>query len=81
MMANQIRKINTISEYHRLRCLEKHKHPLISLVDYAQIVDLPKDDNVNWLHNFNSIAMKRHLDAKLIHWHRQSKTMSFSIMR
>lgn len=66
-MANQIKKINTISEYHKLRCLEKPKHPLISLVDYAQIVDLPKDNNVNWLHNFYSIAMKRHLDTKLMY--------------
>ena len=76
-MANQTRKINTISEYHRLRCLEKPRHPLISLVDHAQIVDLPKDNNVNGLHDFYSIAMKRHLDAKLIHWHRQSKTRIF----
>jgi AraC-like DNA-binding protein len=66
-MANEIKKINTISEYHKLRCLEKPKHPLISLVDYSQIVDSPKDNNVNWLHNFYSIAMKRNLDAKLMY--------------
>lgn len=66
-MANRIKKINTISEYHKLRCLEKPKHPLISLVDYAQITDFPEDNNVNWLHNFYSIAMKKDLDVKMMY--------------
>lgn len=66
-MANQITKINTISEYHKLRCLESPRHPLISLVDYSQIIDSPQHNNVNWLHNFYSIAMKKNLDAKLMY--------------
>jgi AraC-like DNA-binding protein len=66
-MANKIKKVNTISEYHKLRCLEKPKHPLISLVDYSQITDSPEDNNINWLHNFYSIAMKKDLDAKLMY--------------
>ncbi|MBL3657239.1 helix-turn-helix domain-containing protein [Fulvivirga sediminis] len=66
-MANQIKKVNTISEYHKLRCLEKPKHPLISLVDYSQITDSPEDNNVNWLHNFYSIAMKKDLDVKMMY--------------
>ncbi len=66
-MANQIKKIDTISEYHKLRCLEKPKHPLISLLDYSQITDSPEDNNINWLHNFYSIAMKKDLDVKLIY--------------
>lgn len=64
-MSNQIRRIQTISEYHKVRCLDKPKHPLISLVDYALIRDFPEDNNVNWLHNFYSIAMKKNMDAKL----------------
>ncbi len=66
-MANQIKKINTISEFHKLRCLDKPKHPLISLVDYSQITDLPESNNINWIHNFFSIAMKKNLDAKLMY--------------
>ncbi len=66
-MANRIKKINTISEYHKLRSLEKPKHPLVSLVDYSQIVDLPEHNNVNWLHDFYSIAMKKHLDVKFMY--------------
>jgi len=66
-MTNQIKKIITISEYHKLRCLDKPKHPLISLVDYSQITDLPEDNNVNWLHNFFSIAMKKNLDVKMMY--------------
>ncbi|WP_417558863.1 helix-turn-helix domain-containing protein [Mesoflavibacter zeaxanthinifaciens] len=64
-MNNQIRKIQTISEYHKIRCLDKPRHPLISLIDYSLIRDLPEDNNVNWLHNFYSIAMKKNMDTKL----------------
>lgn len=66
-MANQIKKINSISEYHKLRCLDKPKHPLISLVDYSQITDSPEDNNTNWLHNFFSVAMKKNLDVKMMY--------------
>ena len=66
-MSKQIRKLRTISEYHRLRNLEKPRHPLISLVDYSQIIDLPEHNNVNWLHDFYSIALKRNLDVKMIY--------------
>ena len=64
-MANQIRKVNTISDFHKLRGLEEPKHPLISLVDYSQIVDLPEHNNTNWLQNFYSIAIKKNLDIKM----------------
>lgn len=70
-MANKIKKINTIPDYHRLQNLEKAKHPLISLVDYAKIVDYPENNDVNWLHNFYSIAMKRNLDVKLMYGQQQ----------
>lgn len=66
-MANQIVKVSTISEFHKLRGLENPKHPLISLVDYSQIQDSPKDNNINWLHNFYSIAIKRNLDVKMMY--------------
>jgi len=72
-MKNLIRKINTISDYHKLRGLEKPKHPLISLVDYAQIMDFPENNNVSWLHNFYSIAIKKNLDAKMVYM--DSKSM------
>lgn len=65
MAKNQIKKINTISEFHRLKGLEKPKHPLISLVNYAQIRNSPEYNHINWLHNFYSIAMKRNLDVKI----------------
>lgn len=66
-MAKELRKLKTISEYHRQRNLEKPKHPLISLIDYSQIVDLPKHNDVHWLHDFYSIALKKNLDVKMIY--------------
>lgn len=70
-MANQIRRINTIAEFHKLRGLEGPKHPLVSLVDYSQINDSIDDNNINWLHNFYSIALKRNLDAKMMYGHQE----------
>lgn len=66
-MINQIKKINTISEFHRLRGLAKPTHPLISLIDYARIIDYPENNHIHWLHNFYSIAMKKNLDAKMMY--------------
>lgn len=66
-MTKQLRKLRTITEYHRLRNLEKPKHPLISLIDYSQIIDLPENNDINWLHDFYSIALKKNLDVKMIY--------------
>ncbi len=50
---------------HKVRDLDKPKHPLISLVDYAKVKHYIKDNHVSWVHNFYSIAMKKNIPGKL----------------
>ncbi|UGU15458.1 helix-turn-helix transcriptional regulator [Sinomicrobium kalidii] len=63
-MANRIKRIKTINELHKIRALEKPKHPLVSLVDYGQIQHYPENNDVNWIQDFYSIAMKRNVTGK-----------------
>jgi AraC-like DNA-binding protein len=57
--------IKSITAYHRFRGLPKPEHPLISLVDYAQ-VQFPEDNQaVNIVMDFYSIALKRDIGVKL----------------
>lgn len=61
----QTQRIKSISEYHRVRGLPKPEHPLISILDYAD-VDRPADiGDVNWVMDFYFIAVKRGIGAKL----------------
>jgi len=61
----EIVKIKSITAYHRFRGLPHPEHPLISLVDYAQ-VQFPEDNHpVNMVMDFYSIALKRDIGAKL----------------
>lgn len=64
-MANQeIHRIKSISEYHRIRGLHQPEHPLISLVDYAAIKNSPDNNNINWVYDFYFIALKKNMNAK-----------------
>lgn len=60
----QIQRINTISEFHRIRGLPKPEHPLISLVDYGLIRHSPEENPVTWLQDFYTIALKRDVCGK-----------------
>lgn len=61
----EIRSIQSISEYHRLRGLPQPEHPLISIVDYAAI-ERPADiGGVNWIMDFYFISVKRGVGAKV----------------
>lgn len=58
-------RIKTISEFHRLRGLPKPEHPLISVVDYKDIVRSHDIGEVNWMLDFYQVSMKRGMNAKL----------------
>ncbi|HLV46420.1 MAG TPA: helix-turn-helix domain-containing protein [Flavobacterium sp.] len=58
----EIIQINTISEFHRLYNLPKPLHPLISLVDYAEMYN---SITVKcWSQSFYSIALKKNVLGK-----------------
>lgn len=56
MANNNIIRVKTISELHRLRGLPKPEHPLISVVNYA---DMKPTENLPIMLDFYSIAIKR----------------------
>ncbi|GGB02098.1 helix-turn-helix domain-containing protein [Puia dinghuensis] len=61
---NKVHRIRSITEYHRVRGLSKPAHPLISLIDYAEIKNSPENNDINWVFDFYSIALKRNCGAK-----------------
>ena len=61
----RIQRIKTISEFHRLRGLSKPEHPLISVVNYAEIQRPVDISETNWVFDFYQISIKRGMNAKL----------------
>lgn len=60
-MKNKIRKIATISEFHKIRGLPSPLHPLVSLVDYGRTKILPEHIGEHWNFDFYSIGLKRNV--------------------
>ena len=58
-MSDKLRHINTISDFHHVRGLPSPLHPLISLVDYGQVLTLPEHVGERWLINYYTIGLKR----------------------
>lgn len=71
MPGKKLIKIKTISEYHRLRGLPKPMHPLISIVDFSSIEYSEKTEEVNWIFDFYSIALKRNFGSKFTYGQQQ----------
>jgi AraC-like DNA-binding protein len=65
MEQRQIQRIKTISEFHRLRGLAQPEHPLISIVNYAEIQRPINISETNWVFDFYQISIKRGMNAKL----------------
>lgn len=57
--------IKTISEYHQFRGLPKPEHPLVSVIDFADIKTLREDEPKHLTQNFYSIALKRNFNGKV----------------
>lgn len=65
MTSKQPFRVKTISEFHKLKGLPQPKHPLISVIDYADIQCTPEIEATNWIFDFYNIAIKRGVDARL----------------
>jgi AraC-like DNA-binding protein len=65
MEQRQTQRIKTISEFHRLRGLSQPEHPLISVVNYADIKRPVDISEKNWVFDFYQISIKRGTNAKL----------------
>jgi len=64
MPGTQPRRFKTISDFHKFRELPKPEHPLISVIDLAQVNLLPEGETSIVL-DFYSIALKRNFNAKI----------------
>lgn len=61
----EIKRVKSITEYHRLTGLGNPEHPLISLIDYAQVNHDLKEGAVSYVMDYYTIALKRNLATKL----------------
>src|SRR5665213_1438221 len=65
MEQRQLQRIKTISEFHRLRGLSQPGHPLISVVNYAEIQRPVDISETNWVFDFYQISIKRGVNARM----------------
>ncbi len=63
-MAN-VQRIKTISEFHRSQGLPEPDHPLISVVNYADLRLPSHQFPQSWVYDFYTIALKRNLNGKI----------------
>ena len=73
-------RIKTISEFHQLNQLPPPEHPLISVVDYAQVAAAKKDNPTqSTVADYYSIAVKRGLAGKM-HYGQQEYDFDEGVM-
>lgn len=65
MEQRQTKRVQTISEFHRLRGLPAPDYPLVSIIDYAA-VRMPADmGTINWILDFYMISLKKGIGGKM----------------
>jgi len=65
MPNTQPHRIKTISEYHKVMGLPKPEHPLITVINFETIKQLPADKSISIVFDFYSISLKRNFNAKI----------------
>ncbi len=65
MKTHQIHRFESISEYHKHRGLPKPEHPLISVVNFEDMIFTEKDEQFTWSLDFYSIALKKMENVKI----------------
>lgn len=56
-----------VSDYHKIASLPAPEHPLISLVDYAQVQYLSNIEELRWMQNYYTIGLKRNIAYKFFY--------------
>ena len=65
MKNQEIKRINTISQYHQLKKLPSPEHPLISVIDLATFCTPAHEENFSFVLDLYSIALKRGFKGKM----------------
>lgn len=74
-----ILKLKTISEFHRTRQLTGPLHPLISVINYADVNILPELMGNSWVFDFYFISLKKNIGA-MIKYGQQSYDFQEGVM-
>lgn len=61
----EIRRLKSLTEFHRSRGLPPPQHPLISVIDYSLVQHSQQFNNINWVFDFYSIGIKKNVHARL----------------
>ncbi|WP_336703426.1 AraC family transcriptional regulator [Chryseobacterium indologenes] len=65
MEKRAIKRIKTITEFHRSRGLPPPEHPLISVIDYKEVKRPADIGEFNWMLDFYQISLKIGMNGKL----------------
>lgn len=57
-------RLKSINELHRYNNIAPPNHPLISLIDYSKIKPTPVNNELRWVQEFYTIAIKRNVVGK-----------------
>lgn len=60
-----VQRVKSINEFHRTRRLPAPEHPLISVIDYAEVNILPELLENSWVFDFYFISLKKNFSAKI----------------
>jgi len=60
----ELHRLKSITEFHRVRGLTPPEHPLISVVNYADMKLHAEHNNINWVLDFYSISLKKNVEVK-----------------
>ncbi|TCC98132.1 AraC family transcriptional regulator [Pedobacter frigidisoli] len=71
MRGQDINRIKTISQYHKLRLLSSPDHPLISVIDFADLRNPVRDTKLTFVLDLYSIALKRGFVGKMKYGQRE----------
>jgi AraC-like DNA-binding protein len=61
---NNIIKINSVSELHKLMGIPKPKHPLVSLINYSDVHLSSIENSLKVILNFYTVSIKHNADCK-----------------
>ena len=63
----KIEKLKTIKEFHQTRSLPPPEHPLISIVNYADVQMQPAYFDCRWTFDFYLISLKKNIGGKVMY--------------
>lgn len=65
MKNNQIYVLNSVSEMHTFLKIKSPSHPLVSVVNFADIKRLSSEENQTFVYNFYAIYLKKNFDGTI----------------